>query len=56
LPVTSARFNAPPGGAMAEAQAVRFKDMTGKQKFVYVLKVTVCMISFGMIYPNIMHD
>ena len=41
---------------MAEAQAVRFKDMTGKQKFVYVFKVSVCMISFGMIYPNIMHD
>ena len=41
---------------MAEAQAVRFKEMTGKQKIVYVLKVTVCMISFGMIYPNIMHD
>jgi hypothetical protein len=45
-----------PGGPMAEAQAVRFKEMTGKQKIVYVLKVTVCMISFGMIYPNIMHD
>jgi hypothetical protein len=45
-----------PGGAMAEAQAVRFKDMTRNQKFVYVLKVTVCVISFGMIFPNIMHD
>ena len=33
-----------------------FKEMTGKQKFVFVLKVTVCVISFGMIYPNIMHD
>jgi hypothetical protein len=56
LPVTCLRFNAPPGGTMAEAQAVRFKDMTGKQKFVYVLKVSVCVISFGMIFPNIMHD
>jgi hypothetical protein len=41
---------------MAEAQVVRFKDMTGKQKFVFVLKVTICVISFGMIFPNIMHD
>lgn len=41
---------------MAEAEVVKFKDMTGKQKFVYVLKVTVCVISFGMIFPNIMHD
>jgi len=44
------------GGTVAEAQAVRFKEMTRKQKFVYVLKVTVCVISFGMIFPNIMHD
>ena len=41
---------------MAEAQAVRFKDMTAKQKFVFVLKVTVCIISGGLIFPNIMHD
>ena len=41
---------------MAEAQVVRFKEMTGKQKLVFVLKVSVCVISFGMIYPNIMHD
>ena len=41
---------------MPQAQAVKFSDMTRRQKVVYVLKVTVCVISFGMIYPNIMHD
>ena len=35
---------------------MKFNEMTRKQKFVFVLKVTVCVISFGMIYPNIMHD
>ena len=41
---------------MEQAQAVKFSDMTRRQKFIFVLKVTVCIISFGMIYPNIMHD
>ena len=49
---------------MAEAQpqsqpqstSIKFKDMSPKQKMVFVLKITVCIISGGMIYPNIMHD
>ena len=49
---------------MAEAQSqtqspstsIKFKDMTPKQKLVFVLKVTVCIISGGMIYPNVMSD
>jgi hypothetical protein len=30
--------------------------MTGRQKLVFVLKVTICIVSFGMIFPNLMHD
>jgi hypothetical protein len=41
---------------MAEVQAPKFKDMTAKQKFVFVMKIAVCIISGGFIYPNIMHD
>jgi hypothetical protein len=47
---------------MAEAQpqtqtpSLKFKDMNPMQKIVFVLKITVCIISGGMIYPNIMHD
>ena len=41
---------------MAEVQSLKFKDMTPKQKFVFVLKITACIISGGFIYPNIMHD
>jgi len=40
----------------AQTASVKFKDMTPKQKVVFVLKITVCIISGGMIYPNIMHD
>lgn len=35
---------------------MKFNEMTRRQKIVFVLKITVCVISFGMIYPNIMHD
>ena len=47
---------------MAEAQSqtrqtsTKFKDMTPKQKLFFVLKVTVCIISGGMIFPNVMSD
>ena len=49
---------------MAEAQSrtqsqhtsIKFKDMTPKQKLFFVLKVTVCIISGGMIFPNVMSD
>jgi hypothetical protein len=29
---------------------------TRGRKIVYVLKVIVCLLSFGFIYPHIMHD
>jgi hypothetical protein len=34
----------------------KFAQMTRRQKVVFVLKVLVCVVSFGMIYPNIMND
>lgn len=36
--------------------SLRFSEMTRRQKIVFVLKLVVCVISFGMIYPNIMND
>jgi hypothetical protein len=30
--------------------------MTRREKVVFVLKVALCILSFGFIYPNIMHD
>jgi hypothetical protein len=35
---------------------MKYIEMTRRQKIVWVLKLTVCIISFGMLYPNIMHD
>ena len=34
----------------------KFSEMRGREKLVYVLKVAACLVSFGFIYPNIMHD
>lgn len=36
--------------------SLRFSEMTRRQKIVFVLKVAVCVLSFGMIYPNIMNE
>ena len=33
-----------------------FKDMTPREKFFFICKLTVCILSFGMIYPNLMSD
>ena len=41
---------------MPETQSVKFKDMTAKQKVVFVLKVAVCILSGGFIYPHVMHE
>jgi hypothetical protein len=41
---------------MPEARSIKFKDMTAMQKTVFVLKVAVCIISGGFIYPHIMVD
>jgi hypothetical protein len=33
-----------------------WKEMTGQQKFSFVCKLVVSIISFGFIYPNLMND
>jgi hypothetical protein len=37
-------------------QGIAYKDMTPKQKVVFVLKVIACVVSFGMAFPNVMAD
>jgi len=29
-----------------------YKDMTPKEKVVFVLQVLICVLTFGMVYPN----
>ena len=31
-------------------------EMSGQQKFTFVCKLVVSIISFGFIYPNLMND
>jgi hypothetical protein len=33
-----------------------YAQMTGKQKFHFVLKLVVCIITFGFVFPNVMGD
>jgi hypothetical protein len=42
--------------AQTQTTSTKFKDMNAKQKTVFVLKVTVCILSGGMVFPNVMHD
>lgn len=33
-----------------------YGQMTGKQKFRFILKLAVCILTFGFVFPNIMGD
>jgi len=33
-----------------------FAQMTGRQKSLFVLKLAVCILTFGMAFPNVMSD
>jgi hypothetical protein len=44
------------GSAATAKEKLTFKKMTPRQKTVFILKLTVSILSFGMIYPNLMSD
>jgi hypothetical protein len=33
-----------------------YKEMTRREKVVFILKLAVCILSFGFMYPNVMND
>jgi hypothetical protein len=33
-----------------------FSQMTGRQKFFFVVKLALCIVTFGMAFPNVMSD
>ncbi len=37
-------------------QGTPYKQMTPRQKFRFVVKLVVCILSFGMLFPNVMSD
>lgn len=42
-------FNKP----LAQPMGTRFADMTRTQKWVFVLKLTACIATFGFAFPNV---
>ena len=44
------------GSAATPKPKLTFKQMTPGQKTVFILKLTVSIVSFGMIFPNLMND
>jgi hypothetical protein len=42
------------GSAATAQKSLKFHEMPPLQKVQFVLKVAVCMISFGFIYPHIL--
>jgi len=41
---------------MSDPKPTTFKEMSGSEKTVFILKLAVCILSFGMLFPNIMSD
>jgi hypothetical protein len=44
------------GSAASAKPKLTFKQMSRGQKTVFILKLAVSIVSFGMIYPNLMSD
>jgi hypothetical protein len=44
------------GSAATAKKKLTFKQMSPRQKTVFVLKLAVSIVSFGMIFPNLMSD
>jgi len=44
------------GSAATAKEKLTFRQMSPRQKTVFVLKLTVCILSFGMIFPNLMNE
>jgi hypothetical protein len=40
----------------AKPPSMKFAAMTPRQKALFVLKIAVCILSFGFIYPNVMNE
>jgi len=39
-----------------ETQSLKFRDMTLGQKAVFIVKLTLSIVSFGFLYPHILID
>jgi hypothetical protein len=47
----------PDGAPPPKARSGRpYAQMTGRQKAVFIVKLALCIITFGMAFPNVMSD
>jgi hypothetical protein len=37
-------------------QGTPYKEMKPRQKVLFILKVAICVLTFGMAFPNVMGD
>lgn len=44
------------GSAATAKKALKYRDMTGRQKAVFIMKLALSILSFGFLYPNLMGD
>jgi hypothetical protein len=44
------------GSAATAKPSLKFAQMTSRQKVVFILKLAVCILSFGFIFPGITSD
>ena len=40
----------------AAQPSLKYAQMTGRQKAVFILKLVVCILSFGFIFPGLTSD
>lgn len=46
----------PPQGTRTPEPSLKFDQMTLRQKSVFILKLAVCILSFGFIFPGLTND
>jgi len=39
-----------------ETKAMPYAQMSTKQKVRFVLKIAICILTFGFVFPNVMGD
>jgi hypothetical protein len=44
------------GSAAPATTSIPYRDMTPRQKAVFICKLALSILSFGFIYPNLMND
>ena len=41
---------------MERSSGMKFADMTRRQKWVFVTKLVICILTFGFVFPGVQSD